>query len=92
MVNVERGFPNRTGDFYGGNSEVTQAPEENTRKRDHEGANRARAWTQQVQGAMVSVQKELMEEEILATAGHSLDVTPLRGTVAQDQEEVLEKG
>ncbi|XP_068047317.1 galanin receptor type 3 [Anomalospiza imberbis] len=91
MVNVERGFPNRT-DFYGGNSEVTQAPEENTRKRDHEDASHARAWTQQVQGPMVSVQKELLEEEILATAGHSLDVTPLRGTVGQDQEEALEKG
>lgn len=92
MVNVEGGFANRTGDFYGGNIEVTQAPEENTRRRDHEGASRARAWTQQVQDAMVSVQKELLEEEILATAGYSLDVTPLRGTVGQDQEETLEKG
>lgn len=92
MVNVERGFANRTGDFCGGNTEVTQAPEENTRKRDHEGASRARAWTRQVQDAMVSVQKELLEEEILATAGHSLDVTPLRRTVGQDKEEALEKG
>lgn len=91
MVNVERGFANRTGDFYGGNTEVTQVPEENTRKRDHEGASRARAWTQQVQDTMVS-EKELLEEEVLATAGHSLDVTFLRGTVGQDQEEALEKG
>lgn len=92
MVNVERGFANRTGDFYGGNTEVTQAPEENTRKRDHEGASCTRAWTRQVQDAMVSVQKELLEEEILATAGHSLDVTSLRGTVGQGQEEALENG
>lgn len=92
MVNVKRGFANRTGAFYGGNPEVTQVPEENTRKRDHEGASHATAWTRQVQDAMVSVQNELLEEEILATAGHSLDVTPLRGAVGQDQEEALEKG
>ncbi|KAL2309236.1 hypothetical protein Nmel_005421 [Mimus melanotis] len=92
MVNVERGFANRTGDFYGGSTEVTQVPEENTRKRDHEGASRARVWTWQVQDAMVSVEKELLEEEVLATVGHSLDVTPLKGTVGQDQEEALEKG
>lgn len=92
MVNVERGFANRTGAFYGGNAEMTQVPEENTRKMDREGASCARAWTQQVQDSMVSVQKELLEEEILATAGHSLDVIPLRGTVGQDQEEALEKG
>lgn len=92
MVNVERGFANRTGAFYGGNSEVTQVSEENTRKRDHEGATCARAWTRQVQDAMVSVQKELLEEGSLATAGHSLDMTPLRGTVGEDQEEALEKG
>lgn len=91
MVNVERGFANRTGDLYGGNTEGTQVPEENTRKRDHEGASRARAWTWQVQDAMVSVEKELLEEEVLATVGHSLDVTPLKGTVGQDQE-ALEKG
>lgn len=89
MVNVERGFANRTGDFYGGNTEVTQVPEENTRKRDHEGA---RAWTRQVQDAMVSVEKELLEEEVLATAGRSLGVTTLRGAVGQDQEGALEKG
>lgn len=92
MVNVERGFANRTGAFYGGNSEVTQVSEENTRKRGHEGAIHARAWTQQVQDAMVSVQKELLEEGSSATAGRSLDTTPLRGTVGEDQEEALEKG
>lgn len=92
MVNVERGFANRTGDFYGGNTEVTQVPEENTRKRDHEGASQARAWTRQVQDAMVSVEKELLEEEVLATAGRSLGVTTLRGAVGQDQEGALEKG
>ncbi|XP_032914222.1 galanin receptor type 3 isoform X2 [Catharus ustulatus] len=91
MVNVERGFANRR-DFYGGNTEVTQVPEENTRKRDHEDASRARAWTRQVQDAMVYVEKELLEEEVLATAGRSLDVTPLRGAVGQDQEGALEKG
>lgn len=71
---------------------MAQGPEENTRKKDHEGASHATARTQQVQDATVSVQKELLEEEILATAGHSPDVTPLRGTVGQDQEEDLEKG
>lgn len=68
---------------------MTQVPEENTRKRDHEGA---RAWTRQVQDAMVSVEKELLEEEVLATAGRSLGVTTLRGAVGQDQEGALEKG
>ncbi|XP_033370264.1 galanin receptor type 3 isoform X3 [Parus major] len=91
MVSVGRGFANRAGAFYGGNTEVTQVPE-NTRKRDHEDASRARAGTRQVQDAIVSVQKELLEEEILATAGHSLNVTPLRGTAEQDKEEALEKG
>lgn len=41
---------------------------------------------------MVSFQKELLEEKMLATAGHSLDVTPLRETTGQDPEEALEKG
>lgn len=41
---------------------------------------------------MVSVQKELLEEGSSATAGRSLDTTPLRGTVGEDQEEALEKG
>ncbi|XP_023791201.1 galanin receptor type 3 isoform X2 [Cyanistes caeruleus] len=92
MVSVGRGFANRAGAFYGGNTEVTQVPEENTRKRDHEDASCARAGTRQVQDAIVSVQKELLEDEILATAGHSLNVTPLRGTAGQDKEEALEKG
>ncbi|XP_057244077.1 galanin receptor type 3 isoform X1 [Malurus melanocephalus] len=91
MVNVERGFTNRMGAFYGDNIEVTHVPE-NTRNRDLEGASHARAWTRQVQDAMVSVQKERMEGESLATAGHSLGMIPLRGTVGQDQEEALEKG
>lgn len=92
MISMERGFFNRTEAFYRGNTEMTEVPEENTRKRDHEGASHARAWTQQVQDAIVSVQKELQEEEILAIAGHSLDVTPLRQIVGQVQEEALEKG
>ncbi|NXM23545.1 GALR2 protein, partial [Oxyruncus cristatus] len=79
MVSVNTGFTNSTRGFYGGNTEVTQDPED-TRKRDHEGASRARAWTQQLQGAMVSVKKGILEEESLATACHSLDMTPLRGT------------
>ncbi|NXS07191.1 GALR2 protein, partial [Neodrepanis coruscans] len=79
MVNVDRGFTNSTRGFYGGNPEVIQVPE-NTRKKDHESASRARAWTEQLQDAMVSVQKEILEEESLAAACHSLDMTPLRGT------------
>ncbi|XP_027511558.1 galanin receptor type 3 isoform X1 [Corapipo altera] len=79
MVNVDRGFINSTRGFYGGNTEVTQVPED-TRKRDHEDASHARAWTQQLQDAMVSVKKGILEEEHLATACHSLDMTTLRGT------------
>ncbi|XP_072725636.1 galanin receptor type 3 [Ciconia boyciana] len=80
VVNVGKSFSNSTRGFYGGNTEVTQVPE-NTRKRDPEGASHdARAWTHQLQDATVSVQKELLEEESLATAGHPLAMTPLRGT------------
>ncbi|NXT37467.1 GALR2 protein, partial [Pelecanoides urinatrix] len=76
MVNVGKGFTNSTRGFYRGNTEVTQVPE-NTRKRDPEGASHdARAWTHQLQDAMVSVQKELLEEESLGTAGHPLAMTP----------------
>ncbi|NWH17093.1 GALR2 protein, partial [Grus americana] len=81
MVNVGKGFTNSTRGFYGGNTEVTQVPEENTRKRDPEGASHdARPWTHQLQDAMVSVQKEHLEEKSLATAGHPLAMTPPRGT------------
>ncbi|NWY54003.1 GALR2 protein, partial [Chionis minor] len=80
VVHVGKGFTNSTRGFYGGNIEVTQVPE-NTRKRDPEGASHdARAWTHQLQDAMVSVQKELLEEESLATVGHPLAMTPTRGT------------
>ncbi|XP_009900880.2 galanin receptor type 3 [Dryobates pubescens] len=78
VVNVDSVFDRSTRGFYGGNAEVTQVPEENVRKRDPEGASPDRAWTHQ--GAMVSVQKELLEEEHLATGGHPLAVTPPRGT------------
>ncbi|NWI92465.1 GALR2 protein, partial [Pitta sordida] len=79
MVNVDRIFTNSTRGFYGGNTEAIQVPE-NTRKRDHKSAGCVRAWTEQLQGAMVSVQKEILEEESLAAAGHSLDRTPSGGT------------
>ncbi|KAM6089998.1 galanin receptor type 3 isoform 2-T4 [Theristicus caerulescens] len=81
MVSVGKGFANSTRGFYGGNTEMTQVPEENTRKRDPEGVSHdARAWTHQLQDAMVSAQTELLEEERLATAGHPLAMTPPRGT------------
>ncbi|NXC70998.1 GALR2 protein, partial [Anhinga anhinga] len=81
VVNVGKGFTNSTRGFYGGNTEVTQVPGQNTRKRDPEGtSHHARAWTHQLQDATVSVQKELLEEESLATAGHPLAMTPPRGT------------
>ncbi|KAM6137021.1 galanin receptor type 3 [Pterocles gutturalis] len=81
VVNVGKGFTNSTRGFCGGNTEVTRVPGENTRKRDHEGASHeARAWTHQLQDAGVSVQKELMEEESLTTAGPPLAMTPPRGT------------
>ncbi|XP_009071552.1 PREDICTED: galanin receptor type 2-like [Acanthisitta chloris] len=92
VANVGRGLTNRTRGFYGGNTEVTQVREESNRKRDHEGASGARAWTQQLQDAMVSVQKELLEEESLATAGHSPNMIPLRNAVGQDSEKALERG
>uniref|UniRef100_A0A8B9ST86 G-protein coupled receptors family 1 profile domain-containing protein n=1 Tax=Anas platyrhynchos TaxID=8839 RepID=A0A8B9ST86_ANAPL len=37
VVNVGKGFTNSTGGFCGGNTEVTQVPRENTRRRDAEG-------------------------------------------------------
>ncbi|NXJ88023.1 GALR2 protein, partial [Corythaixoides concolor] len=80
VVKVGKGFTNSTRGFCGGNTEVTQVAEGNTRKRDPEGASHARAQTHQLQDAMVSVQKELLEEESLATAGHPLAMTPPRGT------------
>ncbi|NWU68426.1 GALR2 protein, partial [Pterocles burchelli] len=81
VVNVGKGFTNSTRGLCGGNTEVTQVPGENTRKRDHEGASReSRAWTHHLQDAGVSVQKELMEEESLTTAGPPLAVTLPRGT------------
>lgn len=81
MVDVGKGFTNSTRGFYGGNTEVTQVPEENTRKRDPEGVSHiARASTHALQDAMFSVPKELLEEEGLATTGHPLAVTPPRGT------------
>ncbi|NWR88435.1 GALR2 protein, partial [Furnarius figulus] len=82
MVNVDRSFTNSIRSFYGGNTEVIQVPE-NTRKRDHEDASQVpggRAWSQQLQDPMVSVQKETLEEESLATACHVPDMTPLRRT------------
>uniref|UniRef100_A0A493TVR5 G-protein coupled receptors family 1 profile domain-containing protein n=1 Tax=Anas platyrhynchos platyrhynchos TaxID=8840 RepID=A0A493TVR5_ANAPP len=78
VVNVGKGFTNSTGGFCGGNTEVTQVPRENTRRRDTEGANHARAWTHQLQDAMASAQKELLEEESLVTAGNLLAMTPPR--------------
>ncbi|NXY48629.1 GALR2 protein, partial [Ceuthmochares aereus] len=81
MVSVGKGFTNSTRGFYGGNTEVTQIPEENTRKRDPEGASHdARIWTHQLQDAMVSVQKERLEEGSLTTAGHPLAMTLPRET------------
>ncbi|XP_038034145.2 galanin receptor type 3 isoform X4 [Anas platyrhynchos] len=78
VVNVGKGFTNSTGGFCGGNTEVTQVPRDNTRRRDVEGANHARAWTHQLQDAMASAQKELLEEESLVTAGNLLAMTPPR--------------
>eukprot|EP00075_Anas_platyrhynchos_P016934 XP_027306187.1 galanin receptor type 3 isoform X3 [Anas platyrhynchos] len=78
VVNVGKGFTNSTGGFCGGNTEVTQVPRENTRRRDTEGANHARAWTHQLQDAVASAQKELLEEESLVTAGNLLAMTPPR--------------
>ncbi|XP_065705191.1 galanin receptor type 3 isoform X1 [Patagioenas fasciata] len=81
MVDMGKGFTNSTKGFYGGNTEVTQVPEENTRKRDPEGVSHiTRASTHVLQDAMVSVPKELLEEEGLATTGHPLAVTYPRGT------------
>ncbi|NWR80464.1 GALR2 protein, partial [Centropus unirufus] len=81
VVNVGKGFTDSTRGFYGGNTEVTQVPEESTRKRDPEGASHdARVWTHQLQDAMVSVQKEHLEEGNLAAAGHPLAMTPPRET------------
>ncbi|NXC43982.1 GALR2 protein, partial [Penelope pileata] len=74
MVNMGKGFTSHTRGFYGGNTELTQVPKENTRKRDPEGANHARAWSHQLQEA----QKELLEEESLVTASHPLAKTPPR--------------
>ncbi|XP_009566741.1 galanin receptor type 3 isoform X1 [Cuculus canorus] len=80
-VHVGKGFTNSTKGFYGNNTEVTQIPERNTRKRDPKGASRdARVWTHHLQDAMVSVQKEQLEEGSLATAGHPLAMTPPRET------------
>ncbi|XP_035171238.1 galanin receptor type 3 isoform X3 [Oxyura jamaicensis] len=78
VVNVGKGFTNSTRGFYGGNTEVTQVPRENTRRRDTEGATHARAWTHQLHDATVSAQKELLEEESLVTAGNLLAMTPPR--------------
>ncbi|XP_047904158.1 galanin receptor type 3 isoform X2 [Anser cygnoides] len=78
VVNVGKGFTNSTRGFYGGNTEVTQVARENTRRRDTEGANHARARTHQLQDAMVSAQKELLEEESLVIAGNLLAMTPPR--------------
>ena len=80
VVNAGKGLTNSTRSFYRGNTEVTQVLEENTRKRDPEGASHARECTHQLQDAIVSVQKELLEQESLATAGHPLVMTPPRGT------------
>ncbi|OXB77495.1 UNVERIFIED_CONTAM: hypothetical protein H355_015787 [Colinus virginianus] len=74
MVTVGKGFTNSTGGFYGGSTELTQVPKENARKRDPEAASHDRAWTPQLQ----EVQKELLEEESLVTAGHPLAKTPPR--------------
>lgn len=74
MVTLGKGFTNSTGGFFGGNTELTRVPKENSRKRDTEGANHARAWTHQPQ----EVQKELLEEESLVTTGHPLAKTPPR--------------
>lgn len=79
-VHVGKGFTSRTRSFYGVNTEVTQIPKENTRKRDPEGPSHARAWIHPLQDAMISVQKDLLGEECLATAGHPLAMTPPRGT------------
>lgn len=84
VVNVGKGFTNSTRGFFGANDEVAQVPEENTRKRDPEGAGHARAWTHQLQDAMFSAQKELLEEESLATAGHLLAMTPKRSSGVSD--------
>ncbi|NXJ14430.1 GALR2 protein, partial [Odontophorus gujanensis] len=74
MVTVGKGFTNSTGGFYRGSTELTQVPKENTRKRDPEVASRDRAWTHQLQ----EVQKELLEEESMVTAGHPQAKTPSR--------------
>ncbi|NXL90088.1 GALR2 protein, partial [Alectura lathami] len=80
MVNVGKGFTNSTRGFYGGNAEVAQVPKENTRRRDPEGANHARARAHQLQEA----HKELLEEESLAAAGH-----PLAKTIPRRPQECL---
>ncbi|NXF86539.1 GALR2 protein, partial [Eubucco bourcierii] len=80
VVNVDSILNRSTRDFCGGNTEVTQVQEENTRTRDPEGASPDRAWTHQLQNAMVSVQKELLKEEHLATGGHPLAITTPGGT------------
>ncbi|NWH55852.1 GALR2 protein, partial [Geococcyx californianus] len=82
VINVGKGFTTGTRGFYGGNTEVTQVPEENIRKRDSEGASHdARVWSCQLQNTAVSVQKELLEKGSLAAAGHPLAMTPPRETV-----------
>ncbi|NXG32579.1 GALR2 protein, partial [Dromaius novaehollandiae] len=86
VVNVGKGFTNSTRGFYRGHTKVTQLAEENTKscpgplKRDPEDASYTRTWPHQSQDAMVSVQKGLLEEESLATAGHPLAVTPPKRT------------
>ncbi|XP_061868292.1 galanin receptor type 3 isoform X2 [Colius striatus] len=79
-VNAGKGFTNGTRCFRGGNTEVSQVLEENTRKREPEGASCGRAWTCQLQDAVVSVQKEQLEEESLVKADHPLGMTPPRET------------
>ncbi|NXU52772.1 GALR2 protein, partial [Turnix velox] len=81
VVHVGKSLPNGSRGFYGGNTDVTQVPDEKTRKRDPEGASHcARTQTHQLQDAMFFVQKELLEGENLATASHPLAMTPAEGT------------
>ncbi|NXN36880.1 GALR2 protein, partial [Rhinoptilus africanus] len=81
VVHVGKGFTNSSRGFYGGNTDVSQVPGEDNRKRDLEGVScDTRARTHQLRDAVLSVQKELLEEESLVTAGHPLAVTPTRGT------------
>ncbi|NXP78994.1 GALR2 protein, partial [Ramphastos sulfuratus] len=80
VVNVDSVLNRSARGFCGGNTEVTQVQEENIRTRDPEGASPDRAWTHQLQNAMVSVQKELLKEEHLAAGGHPLAITPPGGT------------